>query len=511
MLFLYKEVLYLTLIPMLFFLFSFFYKDKDMNRIFSKSVLEKLSLSHHSISTFTQYRLFLIMMILLIIALARPVFKDETVQKEEIVTSLVVALDISKSMKENDIYPNRLTLARQKLDFLVQHSPKMNLGVILFAQEAYSVYPMSDDIETLAYMLKHIDFEQKLGLGSNIFGALEASVSILKQYKSKNILLLSDGGNSPDMQEESAYLKKHKLNLFAVDISSMGSSSLENLALTCRGYYKKFSLGHDDIKSVMKKIKEHSVKEQAKEYQVKGYTELFMYPLSLALFLLFFVFNTRLEFKSTLKSLFFVLLINFSSTSAHAGLLDFYYLNKAQTLYEDKKYQESVEAYKKTSMNDEVLYNIANALYKAEDYSGAIQKYKTILGHKTDNKSKILHNIANSYVQLDKLQVAKSYYEKSLKVKENRASRENLQEVINALNNMKRAKPSMKLPKLRIKIAIDEINMDAPPDSKYTIKVDNLVYTQEQIWMKLLQNRHSPSFLHKIPTTRRSLNASKAW
>jgi len=261
----------------------------------------------------------------------------------------------------------------------------------------------------------------------------------------------------------------------------------------------------------MEKIKEHSLKEQAKDYHVNSYTELFMYPLALALLLLFFVFNTTLQFKSTLKSLLFVLLIDFSSTSAHAGLFDFYYLDQAQTLYQDKKYQESAETYKKVTVNDEVLYNLANALYKSGDYRGAIQKYKMILGHKTDSEFKILHNVANCYVQLDKLQAAKSYYEKSLKIKENPASRENLQQVINALNNMLKAKLSMKLPKFRVQTTIDETNMDAPADSKYTIKVDKLVYTQEQMWMKLLQNRHSPSFLQKIPTTKRSLNASQAW
>jgi len=510
--FLYEDILYLTAVVLIFFLISLLYKHKDVSHIFSDRVLEKLSVSHQTLSSVTQYRLFLLVTLLLIFALSRPVIKDERVNKEQTLTPLIIALDVSKSMREKDIYPDRLTLARQKLNYLIEQSTHMNVGVILFTKDAYSVYPMSDDMKVLSYMIEHLDFEKNLGVGSNIFGALEASISMLKNSESKNILLLSDGGNSPDMQREASFLKEHKAKVFAIDISSVGSASLKDMIKSSGGYYEKFSLGSSDIRTIIGTIEQESLKEDSREYRTSHYRELFIYPLSLALLLLFFVFNGSFKFKGALKSSLLPMLIglSFSQISAEAGLLDFYYLNKANSLYQDKKYQEAAEVYKKVTANDEALYNLANTLYKSGRYREAIKNYKTILGDKTGvSEFKVLHNIANCYVGLDKLEQAKYYYEKSLDKKESVESKENLQEVIKVLKRktILRHKPSHESQKGPSRISLEQKN-DAyeTTDSKYTVQINRVVYSEEQMWMKRLENRESPSFLQKIPTTKRSLN-----
>jgi len=510
--FLYENVLYLTAVPLMIFLLSLLYKHKDVSHIFSDRILEKLSVSQQVLSAVTQYRLFLLVILLLVFALSRPVIKDERVNKEQTLTPLIIALDVSNSMREKDVYPDRLTLAREKLNYIIEQSTNMNIGVILFTKDAYSVYPMSDNMEVLSYMIKHLDFGQKLGAGSNIFGALEASVSMLKNSASKNILLLSDGANSPNMQKEASFLKEYKARVFAIDISSTGSASLKDMIKRSGGYYEKFSFGYSDIRTLMGTIEQESLKEDSREYQTSHYRELFIYPLSLALLLLFFAFNGGFKFKAVVKSFLLPMLIGLSpfQTSAEAGLLDFYYLNKAHSLYQDKKYQEAAEVYKKVANNEEALYNLANTLYKSGRYREAIKNYKTILGDKTRvAEFKILHNIANCYVGLDKLEQAKYYYEKSIDIKESVESKENLQEVMKVLKRkaMLRHKSSHEPQKGSSRISLEQNNDSyETTDSKYSIEVNRLVYSEEQMWMKRLENRESPSFLQKIPTTKRSLN-----
>ena len=128
-----------------------------------------------------------------------------------------------------------------------------------------------------------------------------------------------------------------------------------------------------------------------------------------------------------------------SSTPAGAGLLDFIGLDNAKTFYETKDYNNSAQLYEnfaRQTKNGQAYYNAGNAHYKEKNYLDAIASYSKARFDNKDLRAKNLSNMGNAYVKLgtkNTLQKAVKTYELSLKVKEDKDTRENLEAVKKAL------------------------------------------------------------------------------
>lgn len=510
MLFLHEPLLYLLILPILFFLLSFKRDRGDISHFFNAHTLKKVQVGKDKISGGLSYRLFTLVVTLFILALARPVIKESHTVEKEHRGAVIVAMDLSASMRQKDIYPSRIDLAKQKLNYLVTQGKAMHIGVILFTQEAFCLYPISDDREALASIIKDTDFNAPLGKGSNLFAAIQASEAMLKQSKDKNILLLSDGGNSLDMSEELAYLKSKNLHLFALNIAKNSHQGLKVLSQKSGGVYKDFSWGESDIQSLMQAIENVSDTVMMKREEIDSFVELFIYPLTMAVILLLLLFGMRLP----LPVLVFLLGFQLILPRAEAGLLDFYYLNKAKTLYEQEQYQEAIAVYKELDGRREVLYSLANALYQSSRYHEAIQEYKKFLLKPSKLEFKVHHNLGNCYVKLDKLLEAKKHYQNSLRLNSKSLSQKNLDRVIAILAKRARLVKQMRLrlpPKMCKKISVEHNFLEGKNESDYEVKMGHLVLSEEQQWLKRLEKIHTASFLQKIKTDKRSHNVEMDW
>lgn len=507
MYFLNEYLLILLLIPSLFFVLSFLNIKNRIDTIFSKEMLEILSLNHQVISPTLRYRLFILALSLFIIALARPVKENKGLKVKEMKSSAVIALDVSKSMKQTDIYPSRLTLAKEKLLSIIKSANKMNIGVLIFAKDAYMLYPVSEDLETLEFMLKNADIKRVFKPNSNLFSALQASKYMLRAESSKNIILLSDGAANVSREEELKYLKKNNLKLFSIGITEKSNFQIKDLSKKSGGLFREYSWGNTDVKEILQEIKNNSQTKSVSSYEIKNYNEYFTYPLALAVFLLLVIFMSSFKRESMLKlSLLLALMQLLSSTPANAGVFDFWTLREAKILYDEKKYKQSAKSYKKIASNPTTYYNLAGALYMSKDYLEAIRFYKKALGKDSLLNAKIYHNIANSYVQRDKLDVAKEYFVKSLKAHTFTQTQENLKIITQELKKRKKllAKDTLKI---QFKNRLKQQQEWHKISSSYSVKLEDLLLSDEEKWMKLIQNQKTPLFLQKIKTTRMSLDA----
>lgn len=530
MFFLYENMLYTLLIPLLFFIFSLKQSQNSMQNLFSKPILDQLSVHADRLQGPIRYRLFLLALAFFIFSIARPVIDEKNISKTQELTPVVIALDVSKSMQLTDIYPSRLILARQKLKKLISKSIDMRIGILFFAKNAYMAYPISEDISALEYMIDHLSKDQKFEENSNMFAALEAGNHMLRDAKAKNIILLSDGGNSDDATEELQYLKENGMTLYAIGtatekgayisgknaLKSTLNPILKELALESGGSYEDFSWSENDIKSILSHIKKNSKKEKENVYQFKQYTELFSYPLALGILLLFFVFTSPLKIKKKVHFLLSFILFSLlvPQIKLQAGVLDFMTLNKAKNLYDEQKYAQSATLYKTVVKNSEGYYNLADALYQAHHYQEAISMYQKSLSKNSAMKAKILHNIGNCYVQMDALESAKRYYEEALKSAQNPLTKENLEYVNKVLHEKKKKKKKKKKPKREcagVSKVVDHLELEKSSTSKYEIEVEDLILSEEERWMKLLQKKRVPIFLYKIETERMSHNVKQAW
>ena len=165
--FLHPEFLYYML-PPLFILFGLLLTQKESQaHFFSEEVMSKLRVSANTLTLKARNALFFLMFFLMIVALAQPMINEGVVSIKSKSADIMIALDISDSMLAEDVYPNRLKLAKQKAMELLDFAPNERIGVIGFAKNSYLVSPLSFDHGAVGFLLSQLDTESITEKGTN--------------------------------------------------------------------------------------------------------------------------------------------------------------------------------------------------------------------------------------------------------------------------------------------------------------------------------------------------------
>ncbi len=475
MFFLHIDMLFLLIIPIaLFFIVK--NTNSNLNNLFATEVLKQITLSKEGVGAKKRAIVFLLALMLLIIALARPVKQDANINVSAKVTPIIVALDVSKSMLAKDIYPNRLLVAKKKVKQIVKQAKNANIGIILFAKNAFILSPISEDVTSLLYILDRFDENINFNAGSDVMATLQGAYELFKEYKSKNIIMLSDGGNANNYDNEIEFLKENNITLYAIGLATkLGApipdkggyvvddsgkivnvglnEQIKNLALQSGGGYIDFSIDDSDINAILEQIDKRAKKEQLKTHKAKTYVEYFYYPLSLSLLLFlisfisissFALLSKQIPRTSNILAIFIFLSIPFSHLKS--GILDFKHILDAKQSYKNKQYENAIKEYKKLSPSNESYYNLANAYYKAKQYENAIEYYKKITSSNKELKHNSLHNLGNSYFYLNKLDEAQKSYEKALKIRDDKQTKHNLEEIKKQKKKKKQKKQDQSKP-----------------------------------------------------------------
>jgi len=137
-------------------------------------------------------------LVALVLALARP--QAGTASRE--ITSegidIVLALDVSGSMKAEDFQPhNRLYVAKQVIRDFVKGRTNDRIGLVVFSAESFTQCPLTLDYDVLAGFLDKIDFGM-ITDGTAIGMGLANAINRLRDSKAKSriIILLTDGVNN---------------------------------------------------------------------------------------------------------------------------------------------------------------------------------------------------------------------------------------------------------------------------------------------------------------------------
>ena len=140
--------------------------------------------------------------ILMVIVLARPqtynAWDSRTVEGIDI----MLAMDVSTSMLAEDLRPNRMEAAKSVAGEFIAGRPDDNIGLTIFAGEAFTQCPMTTDHASLINLLQNVRTDiAASGLISNgtaVGMGLASAVSRLKDSKAKSkvVILLTDGSNN---------------------------------------------------------------------------------------------------------------------------------------------------------------------------------------------------------------------------------------------------------------------------------------------------------------------------
>ena len=168
-----------------------------------------------------------------VIALARPQTSNSWSSKHTEGIDIMLCMDVSTSMLAEDLKPNRIEAAKNVALEFISGRPDDNIGLTLFAGEAYTQCPMTVDHAVLLNMLNgmRVDMAQR-GLiddGTAIGMGIANAVTRLKDSKAKSkvVILLTDGTNncgqiSPNTAADIA--KSFGIRVYTIGVGSNGTA-----------------------------------------------------------------------------------------------------------------------------------------------------------------------------------------------------------------------------------------------------------------------------------------------
>ncbi|TYP95035.1 Ca-activated chloride channel family protein [Fodinibius salinus] len=161
------------------------------------SELQKLSKSWRSYGIWAAPILQWIAFGLVVLALARPQYENTTVERNAEGIDIVLTLDISTSMKAQDLKPNRLEAAKDVAKSFINKRVSDRIGLVLFARKSFTMVPPTLDYDLLKKLLGDVEMGT-VEDGTAIGMGIATAVNRLKksEAKSKVIILLTDGQNN---------------------------------------------------------------------------------------------------------------------------------------------------------------------------------------------------------------------------------------------------------------------------------------------------------------------------
>jgi Ca-activated chloride channel family protein len=308
------EPLYLYLILLIPLLIGFIVWAEKKRKILSSqfvdaSLLSKLTNPQAVKQRRTKIKLLIWGILFLMIALAQPRWGFQWQDLKQRGVDIVVALDVSNSMRATDIKPSRLERAKYKVTDLLRMLKGDRVGVVAFAGTSFLHCPLTLDYQAAEMFLSALDTDLIPLQGTALGHAIETSIQAFSttEKKSKAILLITDGED-----HEGAVLKaikkakKEGVKIFVIGIgrdegvpvpdpkgggfkrnqsgeivlSKINEPLLEKIAVDTGGAYVRSVLGDMDLQTIyLEQIQQSLEKKELKSSRRKRWTERFQWWL----------------------------------------------------------------------------------------------------------------------------------------------------------------------------------------------------------------------------------------
>lgn len=137
---------------------------------------------------------------LAVLAMAGPSWRQSAQPLWQTPSPLVIALDLSSRVRASDLPPSRLLQARAKLATLLRERSGGEVALLVYADDAFTVAPLTADRANVALYLDALDPNVMPRDGQQAARALDAAVLLLQQSGAKqgDILLITDRADAVD-------------------------------------------------------------------------------------------------------------------------------------------------------------------------------------------------------------------------------------------------------------------------------------------------------------------------
>ncbi len=387
----------------------------------------------------------LLIIALLLAALARPQLERGITQERVDARDVIIALDVSYSMRAQDVAPDRYHFAKATIEALLKKDAKDNVMLIAFTTNPLLLSPPTTDHALVKTALEALEPKNILTKGTSL-KKLFTQIAADKNGH-KEVLLITDGGEERDLDALTKALKGADIHLTVLALGTTEGSTipteegkplrdkeghlvisrinplLESLADTLGGtYLTPKSSPEATADAILKSFEAGSGDANSIEKLRHSYTELYQLPLLLAL-LLFLAVHTRAARR--LLPLFALFGIQL-----HASFFDILYLKQAYSHYAQQEYnttKATLLKVKTPSLQRQIA--LANAYYKLGDYPRAAALYRSIRTTSPKIKQMLFYNLGNAYAMQGAYAKARMYYTKALQLGEDADTLHNLQTV----------------------------------------------------------------------------------
>ncbi len=230
-----------------------------------------------------------------IIGAAGPTWKKIEGPGKTLETPLLIILNLSESMLETDISPNRLERAKFKIVDLLDADPGARVALIGYAGSAHTIIPLTRDYSILKSHINSLSPSIMPIEGANLKEALILADTLLKDIAAPgNIFLYSDNFDDEVINQIQKFSSTQNKNITVVPILPISNSnniteieslrkleSIDNIAVA------NITLDKSDVEQLAKNIRDNlQFKEKEFEKEDEWQDEGLWFVIPFALFLL---------------------------------------------------------------------------------------------------------------------------------------------------------------------------------------------------------------------------------
>jgi len=190
-------LLLLLLIPLLIGVYIWILRRKRKYAVrYSSLSLIRAALPRRSrLRQHLPFVLFLLGLACLVTAVSRPVAEVEVPLSR---TSIILAVDVSRSMCATDVSPNRLTVAQDAaLAFIEDQADDTRIGIVAFAGFAELIVPPTNDKERLQEAIENFTTSIGTAIGSATLKSIDAIAEVNEGVAHSGLNLSTEAGEEP--------------------------------------------------------------------------------------------------------------------------------------------------------------------------------------------------------------------------------------------------------------------------------------------------------------------------
>ena len=251
----------LVLIPILAIIRFVSYRNqrKRLRKFGDPELLKELMPDVSRFRPSVKFWLLLGALALLIVMLARPQMGTKINHEKRVGIETIIAMDISNSMRAEDIVPSRLDRSKMMVENLVDHFTNDKIGLIVFAGDAFVQLPITSDYVSAKMFLSSIDPSMIASQGTDIARAIEMASHSFTQEEGigKAIVVITDGEDHEGGAVEAA--EAAKKNGMRVYVLGVGSTQGAPIPVPGTGNYMQDNTGN----TVMSALNEDMCKQVA--------------------------------------------------------------------------------------------------------------------------------------------------------------------------------------------------------------------------------------------------------